>query len=149
MSSLAIGSEVTNGYRGSYTLGGGLLNVTGTESIGQAGGEPIVYPQAAGSFAQTGGTHAVTSLIIGGEDQDSYPGNGSYILGGGLLNVTGSELIGQGGGKLLPFASVGNFTQTGGTHSVASLALGVDGQMGFERRRIVFTQRWPAYRHWN
>ncbi len=131
VASLAIGI-VAFGSLGTYSLGGGLLNVAGTESIGQGGDGSFPSLQAAGRFKQTDGTHSVTSLVIGGEGQLSSSGNGSYTLDGGLLTVTGSELIGQGGGiAASPPTSVGSFTQTGGTHSAASLALGVNGQMGF------------------
>ena len=72
VSSLAVGSDTI--YGGTYILSGGLLNVTGSESIGQGGNDPFPPPQPTGSFTQTGGTHAATSLIIGGENQDIITG---------------------------------------------------------------------------
>ena len=68
VASLAIGI-VAFGSLGTYSLRGGLLNVTGTESIGQGGDGSFPSLQAAGRFKQTGGTHSVTSLVIGGEGQ--------------------------------------------------------------------------------
>ena len=106
-----------NGGNGFYSLSGGRLSVTGTESIGQGLG-------AVGSFTQTGGTHSVAGLLLGGVDQNENGGNGSYALNGGRLTVTGNESIGQG------LAAVGSFTQTGGTHSVANLFIGDIDQNG-------------------
>jgi fibronectin-binding autotransporter adhesin len=120
-SSLSLGGDdpsassignISWGGNGSYALGGGRLAVTGTESIGQG-------LEASGSFTQTGGTHTVASLVLGGVDQNENGGNGSYALSGsGRLAVSGAEFIGQG------LSAVGLFTQSGGTHSVTSLVLG-------------------------
>ena len=117
VATLVIGDvdEAGNGGTGSYTLSGGQLTVTGYESIGQGG---IPGFTAVGSFTQTGGTHSVASLVIGGVDENGNGGTGSYMLSGGQLTVTGYESIGQG------LATSGSFTQTGGTHTVASLVIG-------------------------
>ena len=120
VASLAIGDDDQNGNGGTgfYTLTGGSLTVTGTESIGQG-------LAAAGSFTQTGGTHSVASLLIGGVDANENGGSGSYSLSGsGRLTVKGTELIGQG------LAAVGSFTQMGGIHNAASLVIGDVDQYG-------------------
>ena len=98
--------------------------MTGSELIGQGGGTlpPFV---SVGNFTQTGGTHSVASLALGVDGQMGFSGVGSYSLSGGLLTVTGTELIGQG----FSFSTC-NFTQTGGTHSVASLVIGTGDQYG-------------------
>ena len=122
VASLVIGDidDYENGGSGSYSLSGsGLLTVTGYESIGQG-------LQTSGNFTQTGGTHSVPSLVIGGVDDNDNGGTGFYVQGGsGLLAVSGNESIGQG------FAAVGSFTQTGGTHSVASLVIGDIDEYGY------------------
>ena len=93
--------------------------------IGQGGGSLASPPTSVGSFTQTGGTHSAASLALGVNGQMGFSGNGSYSLSGGLLTVTGTEWIGQGGSF-----SVGSFTQTGGTHSVASLDIESADQYG-------------------
>jgi hypothetical protein len=73
---------------------------------------------------QSGGTHAVSSsLLIGGDS-----GFGAYALSGsGLLSVSSEEIGGTIGGGFYSGISpgTGSFTQSGGTHSVGVLTLGV------------------------
>ena len=123
---LTIGGDVyDDGGNGSYTLVGGQLNVTGTESIGIGNyndNEGSGYT-GYGNFTQTGGTHSVANLTIGALDNSDDGGVGSYNLSGGQLTVTGTESIGIGNQH---FPGLGEFTQTGGTHSVAYLGIGGD-----------------------
>jgi outer membrane autotransporter protein len=96
------------GGTGSYNLSGGSLQVTGPEYIGDSN-------SGSGSFTQSGGTHTVAALYLGSDSQGTgFPGTGSYNLSGGSLSVAGGEYIGDGGGS-------GSFTQSGGTHTVATL----------------------------
>ena len=124
---LTIGGDVySDGGAGSYTLGGGQLIVTGTESIGVGNfnSDSTNGYEGYGTFTQTGGTHSVAYLAIGALDNSLQDGGvGSYSLSGGQLTVTGTESIGLGnpnnGGS-------GSFTQSGGTHSVADIGIGGD-----------------------
>ena len=100
-SGLYLGYYATSG--GSYTLGGsGLLYAaSSSESIGVYG---------TGSLTQTGGSNIVTGangLCLGCSSSNSY---GSYTLSGNSYLYTPYESVGNQG--------QGNFTQTGGTHSV-------------------------------
>ena len=84
---------------GAYNLSGGSLSAS-TEYLGYFG---------AGSLAQSGGAHAVSSNLYLGY----YGGSsGTYNLGSNGLLTASSEAIGYSGS--------GNFTQTGGTHAVSS-----------------------------
>ena len=60
----------------------------------------------------------MTSLLIG-VDQNENGGSGFYVLNGGRLTVTGTESIGEG------LATVGSFTQTGGTQAWQAFSLGI------------------------
>jgi hypothetical protein len=97
---------------GSFTLGGGDLKVTGSETIGLSSN---------GLFTQTGGMHRVEGEIVLGNG--ALGSEGRYELKGGDLTVTGNERIGRSGASF--------FTQTGGTHTVeGSLLLGPDDNSG-------------------
>lgn len=72
-----------------------------------------------GNFTQSGGTNQATILSIGyvvPGQSFTTSGTGTYDLSGGVLNVTGSSRIGEGG--------VGTFNQTGGNHTSELLLLG-------------------------
>ena len=102
-----------SGGSGTYALSGsGLLASANYEYIGYSG---------TGSFTQSGGTQAVsTVLYVGwGTPADGLPGgNGTYLFSGGSLSA-GTTNIGYGG--------TGVFTQSGGTNTVSnSLVLGED-----------------------
>ena len=136
VASLVIGDidENGNGGSGSYNLNGGQLSVTGNESIGQG-------QDAVGSLMQTGGTHSVASLVIGDIDVNGNGGAGSYALSeSGLLTVVGNEAIGQG------LATVGSFSQTGGTHSRGKPCHWGCRPKRKWWRRIVYPERRPAHR---
>ena len=81
-----------------------------------SGGESQ-FSNGTSSFTQSGGTHSVASLVIGG-DNNGDGGDGVYALSAGRLTVTGTESIGIG------LSGSGSFTQTGGTHSVNDLVIG-------------------------
>ncbi len=116
-SGLALGTDFVTGSAGTgaYNLSGGSLQVGYLgEYIGADGGS--------GSFTQSGGTHTVTNGLWLGSDYfiTGTGGTGSYNLSGGSLQVNGPEYIGDSN------SGSGSFTQTGGTHTVASLYLGSD-----------------------
>ena len=102
---IILGSNLSSS--GTYTLSGsGLLSAV-TEEIGIDG---------TGSFTQSGGTNSVSNaMTIGYGYFDSVSGSGTYSLNGNGLLAVANEYIGVSG--------VGNFTQSGGTHSVGSLIL--------------------------
>ena len=101
---------------GSYSLGGGSLQVINYgEAIGDGGGS--------GSFTQSGGSHTVTGGLWVGSDVfvSGIAGTGSYKLSVGSLSVAGGEYIGDSS------LSSGSFTQSGGSHTVTGgLYLGSD-----------------------
>jgi hypothetical protein len=97
---LQIGRSTTGG--GTYRLSGGLLTVTGFESV-----------ETNGTFEQTGGTHAVNSLTIGG--LASAPA--VYTISAGELNA---KFVGVGGANS-PGGSTMNVA--GGTTVIKSLAI--------------------------
>ena len=104
---------IGQGGSGSYSLSGtGYVNAT-TEEVGFSVG-------SAGSFTQSGGTNVVAgnggSLFI-----PSSAGTGSYTLTGGSVAVTGTNILGLGGG------GPGTFTQSGGTVTAANLAIDASG----------------------
>jgi hypothetical protein len=98
----------------SYNLGAGasLLAANSFEKIGFGGN---------GIFNQSGGSNTITGtsffLILGTSAPGVADGTGSYTLSGGSLTVsTGTEYIGD--------AGRGNFLQSDGTNTYASLVLG-------------------------
>ncbi len=106
----------TYGGSGTYALCGSGLLFANAETIGDN--------YSNGIFMQSGGTHTVgSSLLIGGDS-----GFGTYELcGSGLLSVSSEEIGGTIGGGFYSGISpgTGSFQQSGGTHSVGDLALGV------------------------
>ena len=102
---LAVGGS--NNVAASYNLGG-----TGSLTANQTwvGGTMAHGP---GTFIQTGGSHTVDYLVIGGTNN-----SGSYTLSGTGSLTANSENIGS--------SSSGTFTQTGGTHT-AGINIGVNG----------------------
>lgn len=88
---------------GSYELQDGQLKVANTEILGKSG---------VGQFTQTGGIHEIGQLLLGSR----YAGNGSYTLKSGELKVNGYDFID--GHEFVGALGSGQFTQTGGTHSV-------------------------------
>ena len=95
---------VGDGGIGNYLLSGnGVLNVSGVETVGNAG---------AGTFNQTGGTHLLNGTLTIGTSS----GAGTYLLGGGLLAGGTLQLNSAGtfNGTSGGIVST-NFTQQGGT----------------------------------
>jgi fibronectin-binding autotransporter adhesin len=99
----------------SYSLdNGATLSVGGTLTIGR---------NDAGAFSQTGGTVNANAIILAGEGAFSAippAANGTYILGGGTLNVAQGVYFDR-----------GTFTQTGGNSSLGSLQMGAGGGANF------------------
>jgi hypothetical protein len=94
------------GYQalGTYNLSAGMLNDPGWEDVGLIG---------AGTFNQTGGTHAVGyNLSLAG---NLYSSEGTYLLrNSATLSVAGDEYIGE--------AGLGSFLQSGGSNTLGSHA---------------------------
>ncbi len=128
------------GSTGSYTLNGGIVNVT-IESIG---GDDVaaIYdnnsyltpsPGGTGTFIQTGGQNNPTFLAMGGGGV--YPGifgtygSGSYILQGGTLASSLESLGTQG---------PGSFIQSGGFNYVGELNIAA-GQIDFPFSQFIVT----------
>lgn len=100
-----------SGSGGSYNLSGGSLAAP-SESIG--------YNNGAGTFTQSGGTNASSTVSIG----TGYltKSTGSYYLSGGLLSAQ-TENLG--------FQTTGAFTQSGGNNSISStLVVGANDAKG-------------------
>ena len=108
-SALTIGAAASG--LGTYSLGGGSLNVTGGVSVGSsATGNGS---QSGGTFTQTGGTHNVAALTLG----NNAGATGTYTLSGGTLVSSLSELIGDSG--------TGTFSQSSGAHaSLGNISIG-------------------------
>jgi hypothetical protein len=112
------GSMLLGGsYFGQYNLTGGVLSVSGTETIGATG-------TTGGAFYQSGGTQTLSStaagtgLILGG---NNFSGIGTYTLVGGTLQTT-NTYVSYGDGSS---TSIGTFNQTGGTYNTSLLSIGV------------------------
>ncbi|MCX6874731.1 MAG: choice-of-anchor D domain-containing protein, partial [Verrucomicrobia bacterium] len=114
---------------GTYTLSAGSLSAF-TEVIGYDGD---------GDFTQSGGTNTLTAKLLVGYNNGS---TSSYTQTAGSCHVNGDLDLGfesgatgtynlSGTGSLtvsaehLAYAGSGNFNQSGGTHSVGDLAMGV------------------------
>ena len=83
-------------------------------------GQTTVGYTTQGIFVQTGGLHETENLYIGGdrESSDTYPyqsGPGKYIMTGGELITRHTDL---------GHHTVGEFTQSAGTHTTDSLFIG-------------------------
>ena len=77
-------------------------------------GSGFVGLSGAGSFRQTGGTHTLLgSLTVGGFGNATS----TYDLQNGVLTVATTEILGS--------QTIGHFTQSGGSHSVDQLRMGV------------------------
>src|SRR5205085_12168561 len=106
----AYGLGIGDGSSGTYSLIAGVLSVSNTEFVGNAG--PGVFNQSGGSHTigfnngSTGG-----ELYVGGFSVGSG-GSGSFSLSAGSLAVSKAEYVGFGG--------PGVFTQTGGNHSIGT-----------------------------
>ena len=86
----------------------GLLNVSGTASVGLVGG---------GAIYQRGGTFNAGSLLLGDTGGGNSRGTGTYALSNGAtLIVSSTELIGANG--------FGSYTQTGGINQAGSITVG-------------------------
>jgi hypothetical protein len=99
----AVGSSV-----GTYLLGGGTLNVSGAETIGNVGGANA----AVGHFLQTGGANTAASLTVTGPSDYQLSGASSSLFVSGFEKMSGF--------------GVGRFTQTGGSNTAGGLRLGPD-----------------------
>ncbi len=92
------------GSQGTYNLLGGSLTEPNNEEIGYGG---------TGTFNQTGGTHTVGNLVLGGQAS----GTGTFALGGGTLIVQsvsggpGTSTFDFNGGSLQASASNAAFFQ--------------------------------------
>jgi hypothetical protein len=93
-----------NSGSGTYTLSAGTLTIAGSEHVGFDG---------AGSFIQSGGSHAVGVYLVLGDDLFA---SGAYTLSAGTLSIAGQEYVGSNG--------AGVFNQSGGTHTAVGLNLG-------------------------
>jgi hypothetical protein len=102
-----------NGY-GTYNLNAGSLS-TNSESIGTFNNNYYYYGSGTGIFTQSDGTHTVSDILSIG-----LGGVGTYNLSAGSL-LTNSESIGSSFYHPDSFVSggTGNFTQSGGTHTVS------------------------------
>ena len=107
--SMTLGNDATT--TGAYTLHSGTFTAGGVV-VGQGG---------TGTFQQTGGAGAIRSNLELGANAGS---SGTYELSGGSLNVSGMERI---GGK-----GAATFTQTGGSNTAQSMAIGADGSYAFQ-----------------
>ncbi len=101
-----------NGSNGSYNLSGTAYIAASNEIIGQAG---------IGTFNQSGGINIVNNTLYVG--YYSYS-NGTYNLSAGSLTVNDEHI----GYSSPGYSGTGNFTQTGGTHTVNNnLTIGYGG----------------------
>ena len=104
---------------GQVNVGTGSLIVNDTNFSGMTGpGVPglaasllVVGSNGTGSFAQSGGSSAISTLYLADNGGDS----GTYLLGGAARLSVGYEIVG--------IAGSGVFTQTGGTHAAGTLYL--------------------------
>lgn len=107
---------------GSLTTSSATLNLTsGTlsaarEIVGVTPPGTTSAEYGRGIIDQSGGANNVGTLIIG--DQNSYVAGAYNLSGTGVLNVTSVEQIGY------PLVNNGAFTQSGGTHTAATLKIG-------------------------
>jgi hypothetical protein len=117
-------SASTNGISGSLTLGDAASG-TGTYSLSGSGVLTVgtsayVGTFSSGSFVQSGGTNSINGAGANGLYLGWNSGvTGTYILSAGSLAVASNEDMGVVG--------TGNVTQSGGTNSVVSFYLGVNG----------------------
>jgi hypothetical protein len=112
--SLFVGYQ--SGGTGTYTLSGGSLIANNSNSF-----EFVGY-MGVGNFNQTGGTNTITGagLIVG--DGSGVTGNYTLASGASLLASNSKEIVG--------FFGVGNFIQTGGTHTITNNYLDLGDQSG-------------------
>ena len=102
----------TSGSTGSYSLGGGALNVNGDEYIGGYG---------IGQFTQTVGTHTVTGQLVVATlsgASGTYNMNGGTLTAGGIIINSGGTFNLQSHGPTTLVASNGIINS--GTMSIAS-----------------------------
>jgi autotransporter-associated beta strand protein len=117
--SLSLNSTSSTLYLGFNNGGSGTCNLSSTGYL-SAPTEYVGY-SGTGTFTQTGGTNSVSKSLYVGYGY-AYSDSGSYNLSGGSLAVTSTA-----GGLLMGYYSAlgtGNFTQSGGTATVAG-ALGI------------------------
>lgn len=115
----AVSSNLYLNYNSAYMLSGSGLLSASTE-----------YVNGSGGFTQSGGTHTVSSYLYLGYDN----GSGTYTLSGNSVLSVPAETIGgtcygsywvttgehgEGYWAYYAYPGIGNFTQSGGTHSVA------------------------------
>jgi hypothetical protein len=121
-----IGSSGTGSFTqsgGTHTVGGlylgdsfftgtgtGSYSLSGTGSL-SAANEIIGNNFGTGTFTQSGGTHTVSNNLYLGTGGLFATGSGSYDLSGNGSLTAGTEYIG--------YSGIGNFTQSGGTHTVS------------------------------
>lgn len=102
--------------------GNGVLNISdGTFDVASAVGFGVVVGgTGTGVVNQTGGTVTITSGPNSGglELGRSVGGSGTYVLGGGELNVNREAAAGPGAYVLVGNAGTGAFTQSAGTVSI-------------------------------
>jgi hypothetical protein len=115
-SDLELGWE-TNG-RGRYTLSGGSLDVDGSITDGEGFGTLVIDGGELSFGGGTGGSIRVANFQLG-EAMDS---DGSFALKEGQIVAVTNEIVGLFG--------TGSFTQSGGTHTAATLRLGGEGTTG-------------------
>lgn len=129
--------SVETGGTGIFTQSGGTHTVSDILSIGNGEASTGKYDLSAGNlsagsehiysgtFNQTGGTNTVNRLTIG-----LIRSSGIYNLSAGSL-LADSEVIGQGDGSHYLPDGHGDFTQSGGMHTVrGDLFIGYDGGVG-------------------
>jgi hypothetical protein len=107
------------GSSGTYTLDGGMLDVTG---LGAVGGYTRVGLGGAGTFEHNAGTHRTTQLEISGTTfAQGSGGTGVYNLNGGDLIVTGGNNANPSGTVHIKPGGTGNGTLnvSGGTLTAA------------------------------
>jgi hypothetical protein len=112
--SYGLGIGDAPGSSGSYTLIAGVLSVSNDEFIGGSG---------FGTFSQTNGAHSVGggstggSIYLGGNALGGS-GAGTYFLSGGTLSVQDTEYVGYSGS--------GTFNQSGGVNTALAIELGTN-----------------------
>jgi fibronectin-binding autotransporter adhesin len=97
----------SNSYTGATTVSGGTLNLSGSGRL--TGGPQYIGSMGNGTFAQTGGTNAISGDCYLGFDAASA---GNYNLSGAARLTAGNQYVG--------YSGVGAFTQSGGTNAIAS-----------------------------